>query len=91
MVDEEEENQDDVGGAAVFVVRLSDAAEADFAVCERIGTVPGSRRLPSGKTVAELVGEQGLMAAAVPEGDHDGLRDLAFLPQSGHNISGPND
>lgn len=90
MVDDESENQQPgAHGASIFVVRLGEGNGSDFAICERVGTVEGSRRLPgSGKTVAEIVAQQALMAAAISAGDQDGLRRLAFLAQSGENELG---
>lgn len=73
------------GGESIFVVRLPGGGD-EFAVCERVGTVPGSRHLPgSGRTVAELVAEQALLAAAVSEGDEEALDTLVFTAQSGQN------
>lgn len=87
MVDDEPDNeQNDDGGSSIFVVRLGDGDEANFAVCERVGTVEGTRRLPgTGQTVAELVNEQALMAAAISSGDQDGVREQVFMSQSGEN------
>lgn len=87
MVDDEGQDQQHVGaGSSIFVIRLGEDDEGDFAICERVGTVQGTRRLPgSGKTVAEIVKAQALMAAAISAGDQDGLRNLLFMAQSGEN------
>lgn len=87
MVEDEPENQQNASAeSAIFVIRLGDTDEADFAVCERVGTIQGTRRLPgSGQTVAEIVAAQALMAAAISAGDQDGLRNLVFMAQSGEN------
>jgi len=86
MVDDEQQNQhSDPSGSSLFVVRLG-SGEDSYAVCERMSSVPGTRRLPgSGRTVAELVSEQALQAAGLPPGDEDGVRELLFLAQSGEN------
>jgi hypothetical protein len=90
MVDDEVENQQHgARGSSIFVVRLGEGNGSNFAICEQVGMVEGSRRLPgSGKTVADLVADQALMAAAISAGDQDGLQSLAFLAQSGENELG---
>lgn len=81
MVGEEPEHQQmDPAEASVFVIRLGDDDGADFAVCHRVGTVEGSRRLPGvGMTVAQIVAQQQLLAAAIMIEDHDDLENLAQI------------
>lgn len=90
MIEDNAANEpQDTGGPSLFVVRLGDGEGAAFAICERVGTVEGSRRLPgTGRTVAELVAEQALAAAAVSGGDAGGLDNLMFMAQSGQNELG---
>lgn len=92
MVGDETDDQQNGDASSIFVVRLREGDDAAFAVCERVGTVPGDRRLPGmGRTVAELVNEQALMAAAITAGDEDSLRDLPTMMQSSENRSGNSD
>lgn len=81
MVGDEPDNQQvDAAQASVFVIRLGDGDGAGFAVCHRIGIVPGTRRLPGvGVTVAQLVDQQQLLSAAVLLEDHDDLENLAQI------------
>lgn len=87
MVDDEGGNQQ--GGitqAGMFLVRLGDNDEAPFAICSRTGTVDGTNVLPGlAKTVAELVAEQALLAAAVPPGAQGDLGDLPQMTATGEN------
>lgn len=91
VYDEDQNQQSDVAEARMFFVRLGENDEAPFAVCERIGTADGMNVLPgSGKTVAELVAEQALLAAAIPPGDENAFSDVAQVAV-GVNESGRND
>lgn len=87
MVDgEEESQQDDAGGGALYVVRLGESPEGDFVVCRPISLVSGSHRLPgTEQTVAELVDRQALQAGAVSVEDAPGLETLASAFQSGND------
>lgn len=87
MIDDQGSNQPSAGGRSpIFVVRLGGENAADFAICEQVGIVPRDRRLPgSGKTVAELVEEQALLAAAISSGDLAGLKELLMMAATGEN------
>lgn len=93
MIDDEGPHQHGAeGGLPIFVVRIGDENAADFAICEQVASVPRDRRLPgSGKTVAELVEEQGLLAAAISAGDLGGVREVLMMSATGDNEAGNDD
>lgn len=75
-------------GQGIFVVRLGDGDGARFALCQRMGTVDGSHRIPGMRqTVAELVDEQKLLAGSIADEDCGGFRTASFWSQSGKNIT----
>lgn len=84
MVDDEGENQRNAAADAnMFFVRLGANDKGPFAVCERVGMTDGGHVVPgTGKTVAQLVRDQGLLAAAIPRNAEGEFRDLAEMDQS---------
>ena len=88
MVDDDGGSQlNDVTSAGSFFVRLGNNDEAPFAVCNRTGTVNGNDVVPGlGKTVAELVAEQALLAAAIPRSAQDDLQNLSEIDATGENL-----
>ena len=76
------------GGNAIFIVRVGSGDDTRYALCHRLTTVSGDHRLPgAGRTVAELVEAQRLLAACLSDDDCDGPGALAFMTQSGQNIT----
>ena len=87
--DDGNDQRNDLAEAQTFFIRLGANDDAPFALCERIGSVEGASPVPgTGKTVAQLVSEQALLAAAAPRGQRDDLPELLDDSATGVNLGG---
>lgn len=87
MDDNEEGSQDNAKEKpSIFVVRLGQGHEADYAVCKQIGLIRGATKVPgTGRTVSEMADEQALKSAKLLAEERKGLRKLMFMAASGQN------
>ena len=74
----------------LFIVKHGEGDDARYAICQRLTSVRGDHRIPGSRScVADLVSEQGLLAAFLSASDCgcDGLRAMTFEPQSSRNVT----
>lgn len=81
-------DQTAVPGAGIFIVRQGEGEGASYAICYRVDSVPANHAVPgTGKTVAQLVDEQKLLAAFLKQGRYEESGEVSFRAQSGENVS----